>query len=61
LKIEDLNKEVLDLNKDSFIQRPVIDPNEDAIIKNLNKTITDLKTKYHNSNSLVKQIKEELE
>lgn len=61
MKIEDLNKEVLDLNRDSFIQKPTINTNDDAIIKNLNKTINDLRTKYHNSNTLVKQINEELE
>jgi len=45
LKKEDLEKEVIDLNKDSFIQKQASNTNDEAIIKNLNKTINDLKTK----------------
>lgn len=59
LKMEDLKQEVIDLNKDSFIHKPA--QSDDTIVKNLNKTINDLKTKYQNSNTLVKQIREELE
>lgn len=57
--MEDLKQEVIDLNKDSFIHKPA--QSDDIIVKNLNKTINDLKTKYQNSNTLVKQIREELE
>lgn len=58
-KIQDLTKEVTDLNKDSFIYKQ--DKQDENIIRDLNKNISDLRNKYSSQIAKLNELKEELE
>jgi len=58
-KIQDLTKEVTDLNKDSFIYKQ--DKQDEKIIRDLNKNISDLRNKYSSQIAKLNELKEELE